>query len=194
MLAVALGALVFLGAAALLGGNWLRPAELHGTAFPPGPPENFTLTSARGPVRLAEFRGAPVVLFFGYTSCPDVCPTTLSRLARATRRLGPRADRVRVVMVTVDPERDTPARLAEYTAAFDPRFIGLSGTPAQIDSVAAHFGIAHTRHPGSAAAGYTVDHTSSALVLGPDGSLCVIWPYDLAPEDMASDLRQLLRR
>lgn len=184
---------------------WLRPAlvaaalaacapaagaepELHGTQFEAAAPEEFALHSAAGPVRLSDFRGQPVVLFFGFTSCPDVCPTTLARLGQAMLLLGPQAERVQVMMVTVDPERDTPAKLAEYTAAFDPRFVGLGGTPAELEAVTTRFGIYHA---GSAGHG-GMSHTPNPLLLGPEGSLRAIWPPDLAPEDMAADLRALI--
>lgn len=162
--------------------------ELHGTQFEVAAPEEFTLRSAAGPVRLGDFRGRPVVLVFGYTSCPDVCPTTLARLGNAMRLLGADAERVQVLMVTVDPERDTPLELAEYTAAFDRRFVGLGGTPAEVDAVTTRFGI--HRAPG---AGHgTMSHTPNPLLLGPEGSLRAIWPPDLPAEDMAADLRALL--
>lgn len=193
MLIAALAALV--AAAALATARLTGEPEWHGTAYEPAAPENFTLRSATGPVRLADYRGEPVVLVFGYTRCPDVCPTTLARLARAMRLLGRRADRVRVVMVTVDPEHDTPALLARYTAAFDPRFTGLGGSPVEVDGVAAHFGIYRGEaDPRMEHAGHgRLPHTPNPLVLGPDGSLRLVWPEDATANEMTSDLRRLLR-
>lgn len=184
---------------------WIRPAlvaaalaacapaagaepELHGTQFEAAAPEEFGLRSVAGPVRLSDFRGQPVVLFFGFTSCPDVCPTTLARLARAMRLLGHDAGRVQVLMVTVDPERDTPAKLAEYTAAFDARFVGLGGTPAELDVVTARFGIHHAEGAGHEG----MSHTPNPLLLGPEGSLRAIWPPDIGAQEMAADLRALI--
>lgn len=188
-------ALLLAGGIALYGLASAGPPELHGTSVDP-PLEvsaDLVLASADGPVRLDDFQGQIVVLFFGYTSCPDVCPLTLQRAARALELLGPEADEVRVVFVSVDPERDTPARAAEYTSAFGPRVTGLSGTPEQIRAAAAAFGIYHARGEPSSEGGYLVDHTVRTLVLDRDGALRLIWPDDVSAEAMAADLRYLLR-
>ena len=191
--------------------------QYHGTLLdPPLPAHDFTLQSADGPVRLKDLRGDYVAVFFGYTSCPDVCPMTLARLATALRALGPDAQGMRVVMITVDPERDTPERLAQYTAAFGPEFIGLTGTPDEIASVAARFGIFYARagaEPAGAtatadepaggaeaaggaaetAAGYLVDHSATVTVLDPEGRPRLIWSPTLGAEELAEDMRTLLR-
>lgn len=159
------------------------------------PVDNFTLTRAGGqPVQLADFRGKVVAMYYGYTFCPDVCPTTMSDLKRAVEALGPLASEVQVLFITIDPERDTPARADQYAQGFDPRFIGLSGTPDAIAEAAAPLGIFYARDevPGSAA-GYLMQHSSIVNVVDRQGNLRVIWPYGTRPEDMESDFRALLR-
>ncbi len=154
---------------------------------------NFTLVGADGePVALADFRGKVVVLYFGYTFCPDVCPTTLSDLKRAVSGIGDQADQVQVIFVSVDPERDTPARADDYAKGFNPAFVGLSGSPEQVAEAASPFGIFYRRveAPGSAA-GYLVDHTSTVHVIDRNGVLRVIWPFGLPVDDMIADLRAL---
>jgi protein SCO1/2 len=192
---------VFLGILALVVlGVWalprLRSPMFHGQIVSAGEPvADFTLTAHTGePVRLSDWRGRWVALYFGYTFCPDVCPTTLAQLAQARRRLGAEAARVQVLMVTVDPERDTPERLAAYVRAFDPSFVGLTGTPAAIAAVAGPLGVYFARQEVEGAAGYLVDHTASVLLLDPQGRLRLIWPPNTSPELMAEDLSYLLRR
>jgi protein SCO1/2 len=172
-----------------------RGGELHGTLLePPLPAADFTLTSAAGPVRLADLEGKVVVLFFGYTFCPDVCPTTMVRLGQVMELLGRDAERVQVVMITVDPERDTPERLAEYTRAFHPSFIGLTGTPEEIARVAAAYGIYHAKAAGSEATGYLVDHSSTTTVVDRRGGVRLLWPFNVPTEGLAADLKVLLRK
>jgi len=172
-----------------------RSYSFHGeTVEPPAPAVDFRLTGPDGKaLSLSDFRGKLVVLYFGYTSCPDVCPTTMAALAQAMRDLGAQADGIQVLMVTVDPQRDTPDRLNSYVTAFDPRFIGLSGTPDQIAGAAKAFGVVYQVHPGSSAANYLVDHTATTTVLDKDGRIRLIWPYGTPPEELAADLQQLLR-
>ena len=169
-----------------------RP-ELHGTLLePPMPADDFTLTSAEGPVRASDYRGKLVVLTFGYASCPDVCPTTMQRLARAMDRLGPAAEEVQVLLITVDPERDTPERLHAYASTFDSTFVGLSGTPEEIAAVASSFGIFYDRAGAASASGYLVDHSSVVTVLDREGDTWLLWPFDTSPEAMAADLDYLI--
>lgn len=172
-----------------------RSVELHGMLLdPPLPTNDFTLTSAAGPVQLADLQGKVVVLFFGYTFCPDVCPTTMVRLGHAMELLGKEAEEVQVVMISVDPERDTPERLAEYTRAFHPSFLGLTGTPEEIAAVAAAYGIYLAKAEGSAATGYLVDHTSTTTVLNRDGERRMLWSFEVPAEGLASDLSFLVRQ
>ena len=135
IVSVAVGFVLIVALATVL----LRPYRFHGTELlSPQPAKDFTLTGPGGkPVSLSDFQGKLTVMYFGYTYCPDVCPTTLAELAQAMRKLGKKADQVQVIMVTVDPDRDTPEHLAEYLAYFSPTFRGLSGTPEQIAAAAA---------------------------------------------------------
>ncbi len=159
------------------------------------PVDNFTLTGGEGqPVQLADFRGKVVALYYGYTFCPDVCPTTMSDLKRAVGALGPQAAEVQVLFITIDPERDTPARASQYARGFDPSFIGLSGTPDEIAEAAAPLGIFYARdNVPNSAAGYLMQHSSIVNVVDRDGNLRVIWPYGTRAEDMEADFRALLR-
>ena len=182
---VVIGAIVFIFA---------RPKELSGTPIdPPQPMPDFTLESAQGPVSLSDFRGKVVVLYFGYTSCPDVCPLTLSYLREAVNKLGNLAEDVQVIFISVDGNRDTPERLVTYTANFHPDFIGLTGTQAQIDQVTKDFGIFYLLYPPDSDGFYSVDHTASTMVLDRQGDQVLIWEYGTQPKQMASDLRILIK-
>ena len=141
---------------------------------------------------LADFRGKVVALFFGYTQCPDVCPTTLADMANAMKLLGPDAERVQVLFVTVDPKRDTPALLAQYVPAFHPSFIGLSGDAGATAKATKDFNIYFQERPGRDAGSYTVDHTAQSFVLDKEGRLRLVWPYGIEPASMAGDLKVLL--
>jgi len=173
----------------------LRPYQFNGLVLKsPKPAADFTLTAAGDkPVSLSDYRGKLVVLYFGYTFCPDVCPTTLAEVAKAMQKLGQKAEDVQVIMVTVDPERDTPERLAEYMAYFNPGFVGLSGTPEQIATAAAPFGIYYQKQEGTAASGYVVDHTATINVLDREGRVKLVWPFGTDGDAMAADLTQLLK-
>ena len=173
----------------------LRPYRFHGMELStPQPAKDFTLTGPGGkPVKLSDFQGKLVVLYFGYTYCPDVCPTTLADLAQALQKLGKKADQVQVVMVTVDPDRDTPEHLAEYVSFFNPTFVGLSGAPDQIAAAAAAYGIYYHKNEGTPASGYTVDHTATITVLDKEGRLKLLWPFGTQSDGMAADLAQMLR-
>lgn len=147
------------------------------------------------PATLERFKGKAVVLFFGYTHCPDVCPTTLSDLKAAMQLLGPEtAARVQVLFVTVDPERDTPEVLRRYVPYFDPTFLGLGGTPTEVAEAAKEFKVFFAKQATTGAGGYLVDHTAGSYVIDPDGGIRLFWPYGMKAADMAHDLGQLLRR
>lgn len=155
--------------------------------------QDFTLTDHNGqPRKLSEFRGKAVAVYFGYTHCPDVCPTTLAELAQSMRELGPQADQVQVLFITIDPARDTQALLKSYAPAFDPRFIGLTGSPAQIASVAGQFRALYRRQDG-ANGDYTMDHSAGAYLLDRDGKLRVEVPYGSGAATFTHDLRALLQ-
>jgi len=135
---------------------------------------NFSLPDTNGHVRtLADYKGKVVVLFFGYTHCPDVCPTTLAELSQAMQQLGPDdAKRVQVLFVTVDPARDTPALMAQYVAAFDPSFVGLRpANDAQLKQVTKDFRVYYAKVPGTTADNYTMDHTAASYVFDTTGKL-----------------------
>lgn len=139
---------------------------------------------------LAEFRGRVVVLFFGYTQCPDICPTTLSDQARVMELLGRDAERVQVVFVTVDPERDTPELLAQYVPAFHPSFLALRGDAAATAQVAKTFDVFYQKQPTSS--GYSMDHSAGTFMLDPKGRVRLLAPYGQRPEWLAEDIRLLL--
>ena len=166
-----------------------KGSDVTGSAFG----RDFALVDADGkPRTLADYRGKAVVLFFGYTQCPDVCPTTLSMLAGAMKALGADADRVQVLFVTVDPERDTAELLRQYVPAFDPRFVGLRGDAAQTEAVAKEFRIIYQKVPGATPETYTVDHSAGLFLFDPAGRLRVYEGHGQPPETLAHDLRALL--
>jgi protein SCO1 len=151
------------------------------------------LTDHHGkPRTLADFRGKVVIVNFGYTSCPDVCPTTLAEFASAMRRLGDDAARVQVLFVTVDPKRDTPELLAQYVPAFHPAFLGLRGDDAATARVTKSFGVYSSIQEGKTPETYTVSHSGQSFVFDPQGRLRLVVPPGLPPESLASDLRLLL--
>ena len=155
---------------------------------------DFRLDSSLGrPLALSELRGKPVLLYFGYTTCPDVCPTTLADLRMALQELGDDRDKVQVLFVSVDPERDTAQRLSEYLPYFDPSFIGLTGPIEEIEAVASRFGVFFQKNTSKSAANYLVDHTSAVLLLDGDGFLRVMFPYGTTGEQLASDTRLFIR-
>lgn len=173
---------------------FLRPYSFHGTVIQsPDPSPDFTLASASGPVSLSDFRGQVVVLYFGYTFCPDVCPTTMADLARAMRDLGAKAQDVQVILVSVDPARDTPENLQKYVTSFDPTFIGITGSEQEVATAATLYGVYFAKHEGSEASGYLIDHTASVMVLNREGRLKLVLPFGTPAEAIASDLAEILR-
>ncbi len=156
---------------------------------------DFTLTTHTGQrMSLSDLRGKVVLVYFGYTFCPDACPTTLNELKKAHAALGRRAEDLQVVMVTLDPTRDTPDVLREYMAHFNPSFLGLTGTDEEILAAATPFGIYYYQHEGTAATGYLVDHTTSVMAIDKEGYLRVVYPFETPGEDIADDMRYLLRQ
>jgi protein SCO1/2 len=141
---------------------------------------------------LADFRGKLVIVDFGYTQCPDVCPTTLHDYAEALKKLGADAAQVQLLFVTVDPGRDTARLLEEYVRAFDPRFLGLRGDAAATERVTKDFKVYAQQRPGKTAESYTVDHSAQVFVFDREGRLRLMMPPGTAPADIASDLRVLL--
>jgi len=157
--------------------------------------KSLELADHHGKLRhLEDWRGKAVVLFFGYTHCPDVCPTTLADMAQAMRQIGADAERVQVLFVTVDPERDTQEALARYVPAFDPRFLGLRGDLAATRRAAQEFKIYFEKRPGKTPAEYSVDHSAQIYVIDPQGRLRLFVRQDRIAQDLAPDLRTLLDR
>jgi protein SCO1 len=155
--------------------------------------KNFSLIDHNGKVRtLADFKGKAVLVFFGYTHCPDVCPTTLAEMANVMKQLGPQADQVQVLFVTVDPDRDTPALLSKYMPAFDPRFLGMSGDKAAIDKVAKEFKVFYQKVVGDDSANYTIDHTAGSYVFDPQGRIRLFIRHGQGADPIVHDLKLLL--
>ena len=155
--------------------------------------KGFALTDHTGkPRTLADFKGKVVVVFFGYTQCPDVCPTTMAEMASVMQKLGPQADQVQVLFITLDPERDTQQLLANYVPAFDKRFIGLRGTLEQTAQTAKEFKVFYSKVPGTSPGSYTIDHTAGSYVFDRDGRLRLFIRHGQGPDPIVHDLRQLL--
>jgi protein SCO1/2 len=151
------------------------------------------LTGHDGKARtLADFNGKVLVVFFGFTHCPDVCPTTLARLAAVMKALGPDAGRVQVVLVTVDPARDTPEVLAKYVTAFNPAFLGLTGDAAAIERTAKEFRVIFEKQAGQTPETYTVDHSSGIFVFDPKGRVRLFVSGQQDASTLEHDIRLLL--
>lgn len=165
-----------------------RSADITGADYG----KTLDLTDQNGKLRrLEDFRGKAVVLFFGFTHCPDVCPTTLADTAQAVKSLGADADRVQVLMVTVDPERDTREALGKYVTAFDPRFLGLSGDAEQTRRAAKEFKIFYEKRKTGDT--YSMDHSAQSYVFDPQGRLRLLVRPERISSDLAADLRTLLK-
>ena len=156
---------------------------------------DFELAGKDGPVALADFRGKVVLLYFGYTWCPDICPTNLAIIAYALKQLTPaERERVQVLFVSVDPARDTPERLAEYTAYFDPGIIGITGSEAQIAAAAARYGAAYRRvEQSDSAMGYLVDHSAFTYLIDQDGRLVEALAHATPADQTLARVRALLQ-
>jgi protein SCO1 len=165
-----------------------KSTDISGTSYG----KTLRLTDHHGQERtLADFKGKVVTIFFGYTQCPDVCPTALSGMSTVMQALGPDAERVQVIFVTVDPERDTPELLAQYVPAFDARFLGLYGRPEKIAEVAKEFRVFY-RKSGDLAGHYTIDHTAGTYVFGPDGRPRLYVKHAEDPQVVVADIKALL--
>lgn len=155
---------------------------------------DFALTDHTGKLRtLADYKGKAVVVFFGYTQCPDVCPTTMVEMADVMKELGPLASKVQVLFVTVDPERDTQELLSKYVPAFDPSFVGLYGDKAATDKVAKEFRVFYQKVPGKTPGSYTMDHTAGSYVFDPDGHIRLFIRHGQGADPIAHDLKLLLK-
>ena len=165
-------------------------AVIQGVAAAP----DFTLSSDRGPVSLSDYEGEVVLLYFGYTFCPDVCPTTLFDVAGAVEDLSDdEGEDVQLIFVTIDPARDTAERLGQYVRHFDERFVGVTGTEEEIGSVATLYGIYYRAGEGTEATGYLMEHTATLLVVDRNGNLKLVIPFGVQSDAMAADIRYMLR-
>jgi protein SCO1/2 len=155
---------------------------------------DFRLTDFNGqPRTLADFRGKVVVMFFGYTQCPDVCPTTMTDMAEVKRRLGPDGEKVQVIFVTLDPERDSADLLSRYVPGFDPTFLGLRGTPEETAAIAKDFKVFFQKVAGKTETSYTIDHTAGSYVFDTEGRLRLFLRHAGPVDPIVADLRKLLR-
>lgn len=155
---------------------------------------DFKLTDHTGKVRtLKDFRGKAVLVFFGFTQCPDVCPTTMAEMATVMQQLGPQADRLQVLFITLDPERDTQQLLAKYVPAFDSRFLGLYGDAAATAAVAKEFKVFYQKVPGKQPGNYTIDHTSGSYVFDPQGRIRLFVRHGQGAAPIVNDIKLLLK-
>jgi protein SCO1/2 len=174
---------------------FFRPHTFHGTVIQsPEPSYDFTLTGANGDVSLSDFRGKVVLLYFGYTFCPDICPATLANVGVALDQIGGNAEDVQLIMISLDPGRDTPEKLAEYVAHFHPSFVGITGTQEEIDTVASLYGIFYQVNQGSAATDYLIDHTATLMVIDREGYLKLVFPFGVTADEIADDLKYMIRQ
>ncbi len=160
----------------------------------PHPAPDITLNSVDGPVNLHDFKGKYTFVYFGYVFCPDVCPSTMSMLTRVKKGLGEDANQIEVIMVTLDPERDTPEKLAEYMNYFDSSFIGLSGDMETIDQLREPFGIYYQRQEGSVATGYLIDHSARFYLLDRDTNAIVAYPHGTLSDVVIKDITYLIKQ
>lgn len=166
-----------------------QATDITGAAFA----RDFKLTDHNGQTRtLASFKGKVVAIFFGYTHCPDVCPTTLSDFAAALKQLGPQADQVQVLFVTVDPQRDKPELLKQYVPAFDPRFLGMTTDEAGLKALAKEYKVVYQKTSVKGADNYLIDHSAGTYVYDTESRLRLLIPYGSSPDLIAQDLKALL--
>lgn len=186
LIAAALAAL-----AALAACGWLGPGYngINLTGVDWG--RDFRLSDADGREHsLADWRGKYVMLFFGYVYCPEVCPSALVRAAEVRNALGADKEKIQVITVTLDPERDTPAQIRDYAAAFDPSFVGLWGTPERIKEVAKEFRVYYQKVPTGSS--YSIDHTALTFLFDPEGRLRLAWGHRQTSEQYIADFRKLM--
>ena len=192
---------VALGIAAVIGVLFIaliafKPYAFHGAVLQsPKTAQDFTLINHYGQeTKLSDYQGKVVLLYFGYAACPDVCPATLAEVKQATDILKEqgRDDEMQFLMITVDPERDTAERIAEFLAHFDLSFIGLIGSEEEVAQIATQYGIFYQKQESSSAMGYLVDHTATVMLVDPDGYSRLIFPYGAQGEDIAEDIIYIL--
>jgi protein SCO1/2 len=193
------GGLIALVVLAIAGAETLLPAyKFRGSAIdPPVPATDFSLRDQNGQAfQLSDQRGNIVLMFFGYTNCPDICPVTLAQFKQARAQLSHQADRVRFVFITVDPERDTAEKIKTYLGAIDPAIIGLGGSQAELEQVWRAFGVYRQKQPGQSQDDYAdlLEHSSRVYLVDTQGNLHVTYPFGLVPDDVVQDVQYLLRK
>ncbi len=178
--------------------GWLitnQTTPSHTMEFNTAGPEggDFSLIAESGPVQLKDFRGKVVLLYFGYTFCPDICPTSLSLMTQALNALSEKElDQVQGIFISVDPDRDTPERLAKYTEYFHDRIMGVTGTNEEVAEIAQRYGAAYQKVEGESQGGYLVDHTSVTQVIAADGSLKENLAHGTPPDEILVAIREHL--
>jgi protein SCO1/2 len=175
--------------------DFVIPPPSAGTRIePPREVADFTLTShEQEQVSLSDFRGKPVMLYFGYTFCPDICPTTLAEFVQVKRKLGEQADDVAFIFVSVDGERDTPERIATYLSAFDEDFIGMTGDEQQIRKIGVDYGLFFEKSQvEGTSADYLIDHTAASFLIDQQGRLHTVYAYGMPPDIISEDILMLL--
>jgi protein SCO1/2 len=177
---------------------FLQAYKFRGSVIdPPIAASNFTLKDQNGQTfQLSDQRSKIVLMFFGYTNCPDICPTTLLQFKQARAQLGNQADRVRFVFVTVDPERDTAEKMKTYLGAIDPAIIGLVGSQAELEQVWKAYGVYRQKLPGQSPNDYAdlIEHSGRVYLIDTQGNLRLTYPFGLTPDDVAQDVRYLLKQ
>ena len=169
--------------------NQLFGTDITGADFA----NTLSLTDHTGkPRQLSDFKGKAVALFFGFTHCPDVCPTTMADLAKAMKLIGKGSDEVQVLFVTLDPERDTQEVLAKFVPSFDSRFIGLYGTLEQTTETAKNFKIFYAKQSEAGKSGYTIDHSAGVYAFDKEGKIRIYIKFGQKPNEIASDLEKLI--
>lgn len=189
------GILILVVVAAVISYAVAKPPSFRGTSYgePYPPAAEIELTRADAEIfRLSNLRGKIVLLFFGYTSCPDVCPTTLAEMTQVINDLGDASQQVQVVFISVDPKRDTPAKVQEYAAKFNPGFIGLSGSQTELEPIWQSYSIFRAEVQTDSAMEYTVDHTARLYLIDMDGNLRLSYAYGTPVEDIVHDIEILL--
>ncbi|HEY6073245.1 MAG TPA: SCO family protein, partial [Anaerolineales bacterium] len=185
---------ILLAAGVYFGLRFFQPYQLHGSVLSdPKLEGDIFLRSAEGPLRLSDYRGKYMLLYFGYTHCPDICPTSLAKMKAALAQLPlEQAEQVQVLFVSVDPGRDTPQASDDYARVFSPAFSGATGTPVEIALVAESLGVTYKIGAPAADSSYTVEHSSYIYVIDRQGYLVMNWGHDIQPDEIASDLGYLL--
>lgn len=191
------GILILVGVVALLSFVFAKGPSFRGTAYaePYPPAANFELTRSNGEIfRMSDQRGRIILLFFGYTTCPDVCPVTLAEMNQVMKQLGADSKNIQVVFVSVDPKRDTPEKAQDYASHFNPAFIGLSGSQAELEPIWQAYSIFREEVPTDSAIGYSVDHTARLNLIDAEGSLRLSYAYGTPVNDFVHDIKLLLEK